>query len=132
MILPRTTKEKTIEILKIKLDFLTRDLKKTSDLINQLQNDSKTDVQQSDFGNENLAKKIKNAKINTTEIEKRKTNIISEIETLEKKIKKITRNNHIIVSVYIFPIVAMSIFLLYFALGGGGGLGQSINSRRTY
>ena len=118
MFLDFTTKEKTIEILKIKLDFLTRDLKNTSDLINHIQNDSKADVQQYDFGNESLAKKIKNTKINTTEIEKRKTSITAEIETLEKAIKKITRNNHMIVSAYVFPVVVMSIFLLYFALGG--------------
>ena len=94
MILPYTTKEKTIEILKIKLDFLTRDLKNTSDLINQIQNDRKANIQQYDFENENLDKKIKNTKINTTEIEKRKTAITDEIETLEKTIKKIKKANY--------------------------------------
>lgn len=117
MVLPHTQKEKTIEILKIKLDFLTRDLKKTSDLINQLQNDGKMDVSQYEFENKNLAKMVKNTKINTIDLEKRKTNITDEIRILEKEIKKITRNNRMMVSMYVFPVVAMSI-LLYFALGG--------------
>lgn len=114
--MPHTQKEKTIEILRIKLDFLTRDLKKTSDLIDQLQNGGKIDVSQSEFENKNLAKMVKDTKINTIDLEKRKTNITDEIRILEKKIKKITRTNRMIVSMYMFPVVAMSI-LLYFALG---------------
>lgn len=116
MVLPRTQKEKIIEILKIRLNFLSSDSKETSDLINSLQNDGKIDVQQSEFENKNLAKMIKNTKINTVELEKRKTIMTDEIKTLEKEIKKITRNNRMIVSMYVFPVVAMSI-LLYFALG---------------
>lgn len=114
LVLPHTQKEMTIEILKIRLDFLTRDLKNTSDLINHLQNEDKTDISPSEFEDERLAMMIKN-KINTIELEKRKTNITNEIKALEGEIKKIRRNSRMIVSMYIFPIIMVSI-LLYFAL----------------
>src|SRR3989338_4067470 len=114
LVLPYTSKKNTIEILKIKSDFLIQDLKKTSDLINQLQNRNQADVQNYDLKNSELANKVKNSEINISELEKRKNNITNKVKTLEKEIKKM-RNNHVIVSACVFFVIGISVVLLIFA-----------------
>lgn len=113
LVLPYTSKRNTIEILKIKLDFLTRDLKNTSDLINQLQNGNQTNIQNHELGNDELVNKVKDSEINVNELEKRKNSITNQVKTLEKEIKKM-RNNHVIVSAFIFFAIGVFIFSLIF------------------
>ena len=116
MVLPYNSNKHTIDILNIKLDFLTRDLKKTSDLIIHLQNDEPVDAQKHGLMDE-MATRIKRSKINTDELEKRKNSIIDEVKTLEKEIKKMAKSTRKITIMYIIPVMMMSFFFLYFIVG---------------
>lgn len=89
-------------------------MKKTSDLINQLQqgDDSLSPNQlTSKPNNRNLSETIKK-KINIMPLEKRKNSISGEIRILQSEIKKLDRNYKKITVLYLLPALGLSSFLI--------------------
>lgn len=111
----RSARKNTIEILHIKLDFLTRDLKKTSELISQLQKEDSSAPGQLALksDNKNLSDRIKK-KVDTSELEKREYDISEEIKTLEREIKKLGTNYKRLGVLYILPVLVVSTLLILF------------------
>lgn len=113
MLSHESTKRNEVEILKIKLDFLTRDLEKTSDIINQIQQEdipSTLCLFTSKSEKKDLNEIIKDKKINAKELKKRRNQVSDEIQSLQREIKKLGEISKRIAIVYLLPVLFISSF----------------------
>lgn len=113
-------KKREVEILQIKLDFLTRDLKNTSDLINQLQQEddsSASSLFTPILDKRNLSEMIKKKKINARELKGRRNHLSDELQSLQNEIKKLSSSYRKTAAMYSLPVLAVSIFLILAMFG---------------